>query len=64
MSPLVLIVFAPVVLGGAALFGLLAGAATAGVWEAAEGRSQGRPPTTAPEPAGVASPGRPRNRAA
>ncbi len=62
MSPLVLIVFAPVVFGGAALFGLLVGAATAGVWEAAEGRPQGRP-SPAPR-AVVAFPGRSEARAA
>src|SRR4051794_41586844 len=43
MSPLVIIVFAPVVVGGLVLAALFLGAATAGVWEAVEERSQGRP---------------------
>ncbi len=36
MSPLVLIVFAPVLLGGFAVVSLFLGAAAAGAWEAVE----------------------------
>ena len=44
MSPIVFIVFAPVVLGGIAFAALLLGAATAGAWEAVERRpSAARP---------------------
>jgi hypothetical protein len=43
MSPLVLIVFGPVIVGGVAFAALLLGAAAAGTWEAVEGRPAGRP---------------------
>jgi hypothetical protein len=45
---LVLIVFAPVIIGGAAVLALLLGAATAGAWEAIEDRPQGRSPAADP----------------
>ncbi len=44
MSPIVLLVFAPVVLGGITLFALLLGSASAGAWEAVERRPTPRPP--------------------
>jgi hypothetical protein len=43
MSPIVLIVFAPVIIGVLACAALLLGAACTGVWEAAEERAQARP---------------------
>jgi hypothetical protein len=42
MSPLVLIVFAPVIVGGVAFVALLLGAAGAGAWESIEERAQAR----------------------
>jgi hypothetical protein len=42
MSPIVIIVFAPVVLIGLVFYSLLFGAALAGVWEAVEERANGR----------------------
>ena len=39
MSPLVIVVFAPVVLFGLAFYALLLGAAAAGLWEVVEGRA-------------------------
>ena len=44
MSPIVLIVFAPVLVGAIAFGALLLGAAFAGVWEGVEERAQGRLP--------------------
>ena len=43
MSPIVVIVFAPVVVIGLVFYAVLLGAAAAGVWEAAEARAGGRP---------------------
>jgi hypothetical protein len=40
MSPIVIIVFAPIVLMAIFVFALLFGAVAAGAWEAAEGRAQ------------------------
>jgi hypothetical protein len=42
MSPIVIIVFAPVVVIGLVFFAVLLGAAAAGVWEAAEARAERR----------------------
>jgi hypothetical protein len=39
MSPIVIIVFAPVVVIGLSFYAVLLGAAVAGVWEAAESRA-------------------------
>ncbi len=47
MSPIVLIVFAPVIVGVLAFAALLLGAAATGVGEAAEERAQGRPSASA-----------------
>src|SRR5947209_3613596 len=46
MSPLVIIVYAPVVFGVLAFTGVLLGAASAGVWEAVEERARGRLPAS------------------
>jgi hypothetical protein len=42
MSPIVIIVFAPVVVIGIVFYSVLLGAAFAGIWEAAEGRAERR----------------------
>ena len=42
MSPIVIVVFAPVVVIGLVFYAVLLGAAAAGVWEAVEGRAGGR----------------------
>jgi hypothetical protein len=42
MSPIVIIVFAPVVVIGLSFYAVLLGAAVAGVWEAAESRAERR----------------------
>jgi hypothetical protein len=42
MSPIVIIVFAPVVVIGLAFYALLLGAAAAGIWEAVEARAERR----------------------
>jgi hypothetical protein len=42
MSPIVIIVFAPVVVIGLVFYAVLLGAAAAGVWEAAEARAERR----------------------
>jgi predicted membrane metal-binding protein len=42
MSPIVIIVFAPVVVIGLVFFALLLGAVAAGIWEAAEARTERR----------------------
>jgi hypothetical protein len=47
MSPIVLIVFGPVVLIGVAFVALLLGAASTGVWEAVDRRDPGPRPSTA-----------------
>jgi hypothetical protein len=39
MSPIVIIVFAPVAVIGLAFYALILGAAAAGIWEAVEGRT-------------------------
>lgn len=52
MSPIVILVFAPVVLGGIALFAVLLAAASAGAWEAVERRPS--PPLPAPTRVAVA----------
>jgi hypothetical protein len=39
MSPIVIIVFAPVVVIGLAFYALILGAAAAGIWEAVEERA-------------------------
>jgi hypothetical protein len=46
MSPVVIIVFAPVVLIGLVFYSLLFGAALAGIWEAVEERTQATPPAS------------------
>jgi hypothetical protein len=50
MSPIVIIVFAPVVLIGLVFYSLLFGAALAGVWEAVEERTRARPPASGKAP--------------
>jgi len=50
MSPIVIIVFAPVVLIGLVFYSLLFGAALAGVWEAVEERTQATPPASGKAP--------------
>lgn len=42
MSPIVIIVFAPVVVLGLVFYAILLGAAAAGAWEAAESRAERR----------------------
>ena len=42
MSPIVIIVFAPVVVIGLVFYAVLLGAAAGCVWEAVEGRAEGR----------------------
>jgi hypothetical protein len=42
MSPIVIIVFAPVVVIGLVFYAVLLGAAAAGIWEAVEGRAERR----------------------
>jgi hypothetical protein len=64
MSWLVLIVFAPVIIGGVALVSLLLGAAAAGAWESAEEHSQRKSQADQPVHSQVATPGRSRARAA
>jgi hypothetical protein len=46
MSPILLIVFAPVIVGVLAFAPLLLGAAATGVWETVAERAQGRPPAS------------------
>jgi hypothetical protein len=43
MSPIVIIVFAPVVVIGLVFYAVLLGAVAGCVWEAVEGRADGRP---------------------
>jgi hypothetical protein len=50
MSPIVIIVFAPVMLIGLVFYSLLFGAALAGVWEAVEERAQATPPASGKAP--------------
>lgn len=68
MSPLLLIVMVPIIMGVAAFLALLLGAAAAGAWEAAEGRAQAAPPVpmsaTRPAHLRVAPPTRTQSRAA
>jgi hypothetical protein len=64
MSPIVIIVFVPVVVLGLVFYSILLGAAAAGIWEAAESRAEERlsaPRSAAPHPA---PPGREYPRAA
>jgi hypothetical protein len=42
MSPIVIVVFAPVVVIGLVFYAVLLGAAAAGVWEAVEARAESR----------------------
>jgi hypothetical protein len=42
MSPIVIIVFAPVVILGLVFYSLLLGAAAAGIWEAVDARAERR----------------------
>jgi hypothetical protein len=51
MSPIVIIVFAPVVVLGLVFYSILTGAALAGIWEAAERRAEKR--FSAPRPASL-----------
>jgi hypothetical protein len=64
MSPIVFLVFAPVIVLGAAFASLLLGAATAGVWETFEQRPRAVPPAAGSGPVTVAPPQGPRARAA
>lgn len=64
MSPIVILVFAPVVIGGLAFLALLLGAATAGAWEAVEGRVDARPSPPGPARLQVAPRERTHSRAA
>lgn len=60
MSPIVIIVFAPVLIVALVIFAVLVGAAAAGVWEAAEARADRRLMASGR----AAPPGRPKARAA
>jgi hypothetical protein len=64
MSPLVLIVFGPVIVGGIALVALFLGAVTAGGWEAVEARRPGTPAVASHAPSRIERPERPHARAA
>jgi hypothetical protein len=58
MSPLLVVVFAPVIVAGVALPALLLGAAAAGAWESAEEHAQRRLPAAGP----LHAPAAPRDR--
>jgi hypothetical protein len=64
MSPIVFLVFAPVIVLGFAFASLLLGAATAGVWETFEQRQQAVPTAAGSGPLTGAPPQSPRARAA
>lgn len=64
MSPIVIIVFAPILLMALFVFALLFGAAAAGAWEAAEGRAQRRLSASGRARPPAATPGRQHPRAA
>jgi hypothetical protein len=64
MSPIVIMVFAPVVVIGIVFYSLLLGAAAAAVWEAAEGRAERRRSVSGQARPQAAREGRERPRAA
>jgi hypothetical protein len=64
MSPIVIIVFAPVVVLGIVFYSVLLGAAFAGLWEAAERRAERRLTTSGQARSQAAPPGLERPRAA
>jgi hypothetical protein len=64
MSPLMLIIFAPVLIGGTAFAALLLGAATTGAWEAVAERPGERPSVHVPARPQVATQERSHARAA
>jgi hypothetical protein len=57
MSPVVILVFAPVVVLGVAFYALLLGAVAAGVWEAVDGRAVESPSAPGQAPPLAASQG-------
>lgn len=58
MSPIVIIVFAPVVVLGIVFYSVLLGAAFASIWEAAERRAERRLSTSGRARSQAAPPGR------
>jgi hypothetical protein len=64
MSPIVIIVFAPVVVLGIVFYSVLLGAAAAGIWEAAERRAEQRLSTSGRARSQAAPRGREHPRAA